>query len=154
MTTSAHPGIISTARWEPRWRRLDQSLQVGQHGRWWFYRTGEQHSGSGQTVHHPESGATNAGVPLQLYNRLVSREYPNEVREATVIAIEHPWLGLLARVDTSGLDYVFRTLNGEEYFVNAEEDPGVVYDSPDLDVTDWSLTVTFQNLSRPLGDLA
>lgn len=146
MTVSTtHPGTIHTALWQPRWRRLDQSLDVGQHRRWWFYPGREsgteglaRPSGHGQLV---------------LFNRIASREFPSEVRSATLISIEHAELGLFARVDTEGLDYVFRTLGGREYIVNAEETPGLIYDENELAVDDWTLSLTFQNLSAPLADL-
>jgi hypothetical protein len=68
-----------------------------------------------------------------------------------VLEIIHPQLGPLERVDTSGLDYVFKPADGEEIYVNAEEEPGVAYDF-DQPVGDWSLLVTLDDVSDPIAD--
>ncbi len=140
-----HPGELQFALWQPRWHRLDQSVCVGQSGRWWFYANS---GGAGEES--DQSSLAN----LQLFNRTVSAAAAPEVRSAIVVGIEHPVLGQLSAISTDGLDYVFRSSSGSEYIVNADEQPGTVYDMDDLLVDDWTVRVTFMNLSAPLADFA
>jgi len=88
---------------------------------------------------------------LQFFNRTISDEKHPLFRFARVLEIIHPQLGPLERVDTSGLDYVFKPAEGEEIYVNAEEEPGVAYDF-DQPVGDWSLLVTLDDVSEPIAD--
>jgi len=139
-----HPDEIQFALWQPRWHRLDQSLSVGLSGRWWFYAC------AGDTTRTEENRAV---MNLQLFNRTVSEIAIPVVRTATVVGIEHPVLGQLSAIATDGLDYVFRSSSGVEYIVNADEQPGTVYDMDEVEIDDWSVRVTFHKLSDPVADL-
>ena len=59
----------------------------------------------------------------------------------------------MQRVDTEGLDYIFYPVDGTEFVVNAEEDPGVIYDEEELVVDDWSVIVTLADVSSPSRSL-
>jgi hypothetical protein len=93
------------------------------------------------------------GGPLdfQFFNRTISETHQPLFRFARVLEILHPVLGPLERVDTSGLDYVFKPVGSDEIFVNAEEEPGVAYDF-DQPISDWSLLVTLDDVSEPQAD--
>lgn len=127
------PHELQTATWRPQWHQLDQEVAIGQTARFWF---------------HPQ---TSPGEPLRFFNSLPSPEATSEVRQACVVAIEHPDLGPLVRIDTRGLDYVFYGVQGTEWIVNAEETPGLIYD--DQPVGDWSIQVQLRDVSAPLSEL-
>ncbi len=140
----SHRSEIRTAFWKPGWHCNDQSLQLGQAGEFWFYADPQTPEDSGSMAQRP---------PLQLFNRTVSDDHVPQLRSATVVGIEHPVLGPLAGIDTSELDYVFRTVGGDDYVVNAEEEPGMVYDMEQVQVKDWTITVTLLDVSGPAGEI-
>ena len=76
-----------------------------------------------------------------------------QVRYAKVQDIQHPELGPMQRVDTEGLDYIFYPVDGTEYVVNAEENPGSIYDEQELVIDDWSVIVTLAEVSSPLAEV-
>lgn len=57
-----------------------------------------------------------------------------------MLRLTHRRLGDLAEVAIRTFDYAFIPLSGDEIEVNAEEEPGVPYDSH-IQVSDWSLSV-------------
>jgi|GEM_PF-1042415 hypothetical protein len=160
MTANAPIKIVKRALWRPGWHQLDQPIGVGQFSRFAFFAP--EHS-SRQSSNLPDQKQAMAGqvdlnqefagspLDFQFFNRTISETQHPLFRFARVLEILHPILGPLERVDTSGLDYVFKPVGGDEIFVNAEEEPGVAYDF-DQPVADWSLLVTLDDVSEPLAD--
>lgn len=144
---------IQTAIWTPGWYELDQTLVLGERQKYWFF----QHppTADGENSETLESANVNPDAcGLVFYNQLDSTKNCC-VRYAKIVEMIHPQLGPLLRVDTDGLDYIFYPLDGPEVIVNAEEDPGTIYDSEvDLEISDWSLEVKLAEVSEPMGELA
>jgi hypothetical protein len=132
-TANHSPHQLRPATWRPQWHQLDQGVAVGQTDRFWF---------------HPQQSP---GEALRFFNSLPNSEASSEVRQACIVAIEHPELGPLTRIDTRGLDYVFYGVEGTEWIVNAEETPGLIYD--DKPVGDWAIQVQLRDVSAPLSEL-
>lgn len=154
--------IVKRALWRPGWYKLDQPIGVGQFSRFAFFAPEHSSLGSQRSVTSDQAGTSQAdlnqeftGSPLdlQFFNRTISETHQPLFRFARVLEIVHPILGPLERVDTSGLDYVFKPVGGEEIFVNAEEEPGVAYDF-EQPISDWSLLVTLDDVSEPQADAA
>jgi len=122
------------ALWSPGWYMLDQPLTVGTRQRFWFFQS-------------PPCDFPNAeAFDFIFFNKNCGS--PNvQVREADVIRIQHEQLGELNSIDTGGLDYVFKKADGSAVIVNAEEDPGTVYDAPVI-ILDWSVQVELGNVSE------
>lgn len=131
--------VTHKALWTPGWYELDQSLIVGQNQRFWFFQT-------------PPLDERDEPIDLVFFNQM-SSSANSQVRYARVLDIEHAELGPLQRIDTDGLDYIFYPIEGNEVVVNAEEEPGSIYDGEDLKVTDWSVLVTLADVSEPVADL-
>ena len=120
------------AEWRPGWYELDHPIQVGRAQQFAFF-------------------PPNGGV-LVFYNTLWK---PDEAVAArgVVGAIEHEYLGSVANADTEGLDYTFTLADGRELVVNAEEEPGTIYERANGEwrvathqVSDWTLRVEFTEL--------
>lgn len=159
MTTSPIK-IVKRALWRPGWYKLDQPIGVGQFSRFAFFAPEHSSLGTGRAGRADEAKPAQAdlnmeftGGPLdlQFFNRTISETHQPLFRFARVLEIIHPTLGPLERVDTSGLDYVFKPVGGDEIFVNAEEEPGVAYDF-DQPIADWSLLVTLDDVSEPQAE--
>lgn len=134
--------IVQTALWTPGWYEMDQSLAVGERQKFWFFQT------------NPDTdycGDPDTEINLVFFNQLDSSANC-QVRIAKILEIKHKQLGLLSRIDTDGLDYIFAPIDGDEIIVNAEEDPGATYDS-DLEIDDWSVIVMLSEVSEPVGDV-
>ena len=129
---------VVLALWKPAWHERDQSLVIGQQQRIWFCRTSV-----------PSTDVDGNSVSLTLYNQSVEPQ-TRELRFATIVHLKNDVLGELKRVDADGLDYTFETASGVEWIVNAEEEPGVIYDS-DLRVADWSVWLTLSDVSDPVA---
>jgi hypothetical protein len=78
------------------------------------------------------------------------------VARGTIVAIRHPELGAVRKVDTRGLDYTITLTNGTELTVNAEEEPGKLYErvgeqwrESSRVVGDWRFVVEFESLTEP-----
>jgi hypothetical protein len=126
------------ALWVPGWYELDQPLTTGESGRLWFYQ-------------NPPLDVPNVeSYDFVFFNQL-SAAANCQVRTATIVSIEHPVLGPVRQIETSGLDYVFHPVEGVPIVVNAEEDPGQIYELP-LEIKDWSVTVVLTDVSDPLVD--
>ncbi len=133
-----------TAIWTPGWYELDQSLVVGERQKFWFFQTPPD------SISYSFPAADSCDFVF--FNQLDS-EKNCTVRYARIANIEHPTLGPLLRIDTDGLDYIFVCADGREVVVNAEEEPGICYDS-DIEVSDWSVWVTLAEISEPVPNLA
>lgn len=133
------------AVWSPAWYELDQSLQLGERKKFWFFQ------------HPPESTRLPDEVePVQLvfFNQLDSSENCC-VRYARIVEMQHPQIGPLLKVDTDGLDYIFYPALGEEIVVNAEEAPGTTYTGKSgQEIRDWTVFVKLTEVSEPTGELA
>ncbi len=127
-----------SALWNPGWYELDQTLVAGETSRFWFFQT------------PPSDFPQVENFDFVFYNQMASASNI-QVREARVVSITHPQIGELKRIDTDGLDYIFYPVEGREIIVNAEEDPGTVYDAP-LIITEWSVQVHLGGVSEPISD--
>ena len=136
---------LRTALWCPAWYELDQTLIAGQRSKLCFF----EHFPDWARVTHgkstDQSVDESTGQPVVdcvFYNQLDASEDCWE-QEATIAEIFHPQLGLLSKIDTHGLDYIFFPVNGEEVVVDAEEAPGVVVHGNELThlIDDWSVYV-------------
>ncbi len=124
------------ALWTPSWYELDQSLETGVTSRFWFFQSAP--------CDYPEVERYN----FVFFNQLSSASNV-QVREARVVQMKHAKLGPIQKIDAGGLDYIFFPVEGKEVIVNAEEDPGTVYDAP-LIITDWSIQVELADVSEPI----
>lgn len=173
MAASTPIKIVKRALWRPGWYQLDQSIRVGQFERFAFFAPasstlaqrpasklagekskrksgGKKSAGRKQSSLPADLNSEYAGGPLdlQFFNRTITDQVHPLVRFARVLEIVHPKLGPLESVDTTGLDYIFKPVDGEGIFVNAEESPGEAYDL-DQPIKDWSLIVTLDDVSEP-----
>ena len=127
--------------WVPGWYELDPLLEVGLADEFAFWRVVPDH------LCGPES--------LVLYNTLWHPE-DAVVACGTIAAIRHPELGAVRKVDTCGLDYTITLADGTELTVNAEEEPGKLFErvgeqwrESSRAVSDWRFVVAFESLSEP-----
>jgi hypothetical protein len=125
----------------PGWYELDPPLAVGVSDEFAFWRTVPDH------LRGPER--------LVLYNTLWHPE-DAVVARGTITAIRHPELGAIREVNTRGLDYTITLADGTELLVNAEEDPGKLFEragdqwqESSMVVSDWRFLVEFESLSEP-----
>lgn len=132
---------LQTALWTPGWYELDQTLVLGERQKFWFFQDPPQECLTGQDH-----------VDFVFYNQLDSSTNCT-VRFAKILEIKHPQLGSLTRIDADGLDYIFFPVDGEEVVVNAEEEPGKLYDDGPA-VSDWSVLVTLDEVSAPVTEIA
>lgn len=110
-------------KWKPAWYELDQTVIAGDIDV--FYLTREGCFANG------------------LYS-LESRDIP--VR-AKILRITHPQLGKANGIMAEGLDYTVYLAGGEKIAVNAEENPGEIYDGR-YSVTDWEFDVEIEILEK------
>lgn len=157
MTIRDPYGSKFQARWVPRWHELDQSLRRGEIGQFLFFPADQPAPPDDRSLDvvgkegaETQNASTDPWAAARLfYNQFLDEHTAVETRQARIIEIMHPQWGELASVDTGGLDYVFRFLDGTEWIVNAEEEPGVTYDCPQPP-SSWELHVTLVDV----GDLA
>ncbi len=159
--TENHPtGPITIAVWSPGWHKLDQSLELGQTERFWFFSNPETSKHEEIQLGHShdhESAEQNgnkisAGATLYFFNQLRAEKGTSQVRSAKVVGIGHKELGQLRQIDTNGMDYIFVAMDGTEYVVNAEEEPGQLYDD-ETNISDWKFEVLLADVSDPLKEL-
>jgi hypothetical protein len=126
------------ALWTPGWYELDQTLVLGERQKYWFFN-------------EPPEECVKPGddVDLVFYNQLDSSKNC-VVRYARIAEMVHPQLGQLLRVDTDGLDYIFFPVEGEEIVVNAEEEPGSIYNGGQQ-IDDWSVLVKLTEVSETMS---
>lgn len=132
---------MTLAAWVPGWYELDPLLEVGLADEFAFWREVPDH------LRGPEA--------LVLYNTLW---HPEDalVARGTITAIRHPELGSVRKIDTRGLDYTITLEDGSELLVNAEEEPGRLFERVGDQwadslraVTNWRFVVEFGSLSEP-----
>ncbi|MGI9518547.1 MAG: hypothetical protein ACR2NP_15940 [Pirellulaceae bacterium] len=126
------------ALWVPGWYELDQPLYTGGYERFWFYQ-------------NPPADLPDVEDYDYVFFNQLSCAANCQVRNATIMSIEHPVLGSLRQIETDGLDYIFHPKSGEPLTVNAEEEPGKVFgEGPEIG--DWSVTVMLTGVSDPVVD--
>ncbi|ABM23087.1 hypothetical protein N5094_18670 [Shewanella putrefaciens] len=121
------------ALWIPAWYELDPSIVVGVTEEFIFHKP-----------------TTNGA--LRFYS---GAENIDAVRATGAISsIYHAVLGDIESVDAQGLDYTIVLKDGRRLLVNAEEDPGLIYEWVDdswqpseMTISDWQLEVKFTSLS-------
>lgn len=120
------------AAWVFGWYPYDPPLEVGQSGWFLFWRDAPAH------LRGPE--------PLVLYS---ARAGLGDYAEATgtVIAIRHPQLGEIQSVWTGGLDYTVTLADGKELTVNADEEPGRVFEGSRVSGESCPVSATGGSLS-------
>jgi hypothetical protein len=130
---------LSQAIWIPAWYNLDQSLEIGKQDEFALFRSVPDHLQQfGDQV---------------FYNDLWN---PDNVLliKATVVSITNPVLGAIRKIDTSDqLDYTITLSDGTELLVNAEEEPGKLYErvggawtASMRVVEDWRVIVEFSEI--------
>lgn len=133
---------ITYAIWDPGWYELDQPLKVGRRTELFFFSK------------IPEQFRQQANGRLVFFNTISE---PIVYAEGTIVSIENAELGSVSEIDTVGLDYTFHLAGGEALVVNAEEDPGLIYDKVGdkweksaRRVEDWTMVVGLKDLARPI----
>lgn len=143
-----------TALWVPGWYELDQTLVLGQRQKLWFFITPPKDAFYNDvSINDPSSSDASENRPTPdfvFFNQLDSTTNC-QIRFATVVEMLHPQIGPLQRIDTDGCDYLFFPVDGEEIVVNAEEEPGQVYDDR-LTIDQWVVNVTLEEVSDPVVD--
>jgi hypothetical protein len=128
------------AAWIPGWYELDQPLEVGAEGEFIFWRVVPDYLGNSKD--------------LVFYNTLW-HERNGVFGTGKISEIRHPQLGNIRKIDTRGLGYTITLLDGTEFLVNAEEEPGKMFEGEPGDwtesrrvISDWQCEVTFEALSE------
>ena len=134
-----------TATWIPGWYELDQTLCVGERQKLWFFHTPPEDLVA-------DSGASDAQTPDFVFFNQLDSTTNCQVRFAKVVEMIHPVLGPLSKIDTDGCDYIFFPVDGEEVVVNAEEEPGNVYDDK-INIDQWNVFVKLEDVSEPVVDV-
>lgn len=111
-------------KWEPDWYELDQSIVVGDIDL--FYLTKDNL--------YFENGLSSSG------------KYENEVK-AEILKITHPELGEIRGIITIGLDYSIYLSDETVIIVNAEENPGEIF-NPQYVVSEWSFDVQIHIIEK------
>lgn len=129
------------AAWIPFWYELDQPIEVGLAKEFAFWRVVPDYLG-------PE--------PLVFHNGPWRRDEVFVAR-GSIKTISHSELGAVRKVDTRGLDYTITLTDGTELTVNAEEEPGELYERSNErweesshSVSDWKFVVEFDSLGELL----
>lgn len=128
------------AAWIPGWYELDQPLEVGVEEEFVFWRVVPDY------LYNSES--------LVFYNTLW-HEGDGVFGTGRILKIRHPELGDIRKINTRGLDYTITLMDGSELLVNAEEEPGKMFEGRPGDwieskreISDWQCDVTFEALSE------
>lgn len=137
---SSEPQTTMTAIWKPGWYELDQSLQIGDRQKFFFFNE------------TPSWILDGSSADLYFFNQLASSA-DSQVRYARIEAMLHPEMGPLKQIDTNGLDYIFVPFDEKEFLVNAEETPGQFVDKREQTVSDWTVFVTLSDVSAPVSDV-
>ncbi|PIW61716.1 hypothetical protein [Shewanella sp. CG12_big_fil_rev_8_21_14_0_65_47_15] len=131
--------MTMNALWIPAWYELDPSLVVGVTEEFIFHKPA-------------------ANEALKFYSGAKGAQAVKAT--GTISAIHHNVLGDIESVDAQGLDYTLVLKDGRRLLVNAEEDPGLIYEwvdeswqPSDMVVVDWQLEVKLTSLSplTPIG---
>ena len=131
---------MERAAWIPGWYALDQPVKVGLTSDFWFFkdpRTEVLHRGPERLVFYNALWGSHAALG----------------GSGTITRITSPELGDILEVDTKSepFDYAFHLADGTTIEVNAEEQPGWVWDGTEWSpprVDNWHLTVELDSLSE------
>jgi hypothetical protein len=132
---------MKRAAWVPGWYELDPPLSVGLSSEFAFWRVVPDN------LVGPEA--------LVVYNTLW---HPEDaiVCSGTIAAIYHPVFGAVQMIDTRGIDYTITLNNGTQLLVNAEEQPGKLFERANGNwtessrlVSDWRFVIEFESLTEP-----
>ena len=128
------------AAWIPGWYELDQPLEVGFTGEFVFWKVVPDHLRCSErlvfynTIWHAGDGVFASGK---------------------IVGIRHHELGEVRKIDTCGLDYTITLVDGTELLVNAEEEPGKLFEGrlgnwkeSKKVIEDWRCEVAFESLSE------
>lgn len=114
--------------WYPYWYECDQPLAVGETADFDFFKT-------------PPDYINNDGLRVFYHGDWKEKcRALFDTERRRILSIEHPVLGPIQRIETSGLDYTFTMPDGRVLKVEAEETPGWVYDWPEP-IADWRIFV-------------
>jgi len=116
------------AIWYPFWYECDQAIAVGQVAVFDFFKT-------------PPDYVAHEGKRV-FYHGSYGKDHQHlfEAIRLRILSVRHPQLGSIEAIDTKGLDYTFLMEDGRILEVNAEEEPGRVFESP-APVDDWLIYV-------------
>jgi hypothetical protein len=124
---------VEKAIWFPFWYELDQSIAVGQEGDFDFFKTVPDY-------------IKNDGLLVFYHGDWQEKCRPLfDRRRIKILQIQHPVIGPIQAIDTSGLDYTFTTLEGRLQKVEAEETPGLVYERNET-IADWRVYVEIESV--------
>jgi hypothetical protein len=125
--------------WIPGWYELDQPLEVGIDDEFVFWRV---------IPDYPDCSDC-----LVFYNTLWN-EGDGIFASGKIVAIRHPELGDIRKIETRGLDYTVTLTDGKELLANAEEDPGRLYEGEPGNwveskrvILGWRCEAIFESLS-------
>jgi hypothetical protein len=120
--------------WQPSWYECDQAIRVGQIAEFDFFKT-------------PPPYVMNEGKRVFYHGRYIyqgsyveDQRYLFETIRLRIVSIRHPQLGSIESIDTEGLDYTFLMMDARIIKVNAEEEPGRIYEYP-VPIGDWRIYV-------------
>jgi hypothetical protein len=127
--------------WHPFWFERDRPISVGEVADFEFFEL-------------PPPYAKSDGLPVFSHGGFSTgpsqRVYKQHLR---IVSIRHPELGQIHSIDTDGLDYTLKFVDGRVAMLNAEEKPGMLWfvirdaKSSDplpeatLELTDWRFYV-------------
>ncbi len=123
---------VERAIWFPFWYELEQPIAVGQRGDFDFFKVVPDH------IAHDGLRVFYHGDWQEKCRSLFDR------RRVKILRIQHPILGSIQAIDTSGLDYTFTMSDGRSQKVEAEETPGPVYGRNEP-IADWRVYVEIQS---------
>ena len=111
--------VIATYKFS--WYELDQMLEVGKEDSYYFKASQED---------------------LEFLNGLLDDDTYKKIK-CKILKISHPELGLINKIETRGLDYKISLDGGKTILVEAEEDPGNVYDF-EIKPKQWTFDVSLE----------
>jgi hypothetical protein len=128
------------AAWCPGWYSLDQPIHVGMENVFYFWRLVPEYLRGSET--------------LVFYNTLWRTE-DVLVARGVIERITHSQLGSIQSVVSTGFDYVITLDDDSQLLVNAEEEPGRIFeqisgewvDSP-ISIADWRIFVELKGFSE------
>ena len=100
----------------------------------------------------PKAISPEIEIDLVFFNTVFDADL-RQVRRCTIEHIENPEIGQINEILTDGLDYQVNLPDGRTLMINAEEEPGKIYD-PRLSVKNWTLVVQLSNVSAPKDSCA
>ena len=130
-------GRPARAIWVPDWYGLDPPrLEIGRTAEYLFFPAWKE----------------DERLRLQFYTGL-----PSGMPHAawgTIASIQHAQFGPIRLIDAGGLDYHIVLIDGKEYCVNAEEQPGQLFEKhgeewpeSSMQIDDWTFTIEFSALA-------